>query len=121
LRTRSTNLMRRATSHFCVAPSINKLYDDTTSATYAHTSFKSGTWSFDELKAARIDTSFRPHGRGHSSSTGCSDPGHTRSDTRTGESSPMHRTSNTYGHFTLDNYLILYISEKMSHALFICL
>jgi hypothetical protein len=56
----------------------------------------------DEFKAARTSTSFRRHGRGRSSSTRCSDQGHTRSSTRMGGSSPMHGTSNTYACFILE-------------------
>jgi hypothetical protein len=57
---------------------------------------------FHALKAARIDTSYRHLGRGHSSSTKCSDRGHTKSSTRMGGSSPMHGTSSTYARFILE-------------------
>jgi hypothetical protein len=75
--------------------SINKLYDAATSATCALASSMSETWSSDKFRASRIDTILHRLGRGCSSSTRCSDPEHTRSDTRTDESSPTRGTSNT--------------------------
>jgi hypothetical protein len=62
----------------------------------------SGISYFDESKAARTGTSYRHLGRGRSSSTRCSNQGHTRSNTRTGVSSPTHGTSNTCVCFILD-------------------
>jgi hypothetical protein len=50
----------------------------------------------NEFKAARTSISYRHLGRGHSSSTKCSDPGHTRSSTRTEGSSPTHGTLSTF-------------------------
>jgi hypothetical protein len=43
-----------------VVPSTNKLYDATTSATCTLASSTSETWSSDEFKAARTDTSSHP-------------------------------------------------------------
>jgi hypothetical protein len=87
---------------YCIAPSTNKLYDTTTSATCAHASSTSKTWSSDEFKATRLDTSSHHLWKGRSSSTRCSDPEHTRSDERTGESSLTRGTSNTCDHFSLE-------------------
>jgi hypothetical protein len=102
LRTRSTSSMRRETWHSYVVPSTNKPYDATTSAMCALASSKSETWSFDEFKAVRIDTSCHPLRRGRSLPNKCSDSEHTRFDTRTDRSSPTHGTSNICGHFTLE-------------------
>jgi hypothetical protein len=80
----------------------NKPYDATTSATCALASYTSDSWLSDEFRAARTDTSSHHLGKGRSSSTRCSNPEHTRSDTRTGGSSSTLGTSNTCGHFTLE-------------------
>jgi hypothetical protein len=62
----------------------------------------SGISCFNESKVARTGTSYCHLGRGRSSSTRCSDQGHTRSSTRMGGSSPTHGTSNTYACFILE-------------------
>jgi hypothetical protein len=77
-------------------------WDATMSATCAPVSSTSGISFSDEFKAARTCTSYHHLGRGHSSSTRCSDQGNTRSSTRKGESSPMHGTSSTYTRFILE-------------------
>jgi hypothetical protein len=64
--------------------------------------FHVGDLVLRRFKPARTGTSCHRRGRGPSSSTRCSDQGHTRSATRTGGSSPMHGTSNIYDRFTLE-------------------
>jgi hypothetical protein len=102
LRIRSTSLMKRKMWRCYIAPSTNKLCDAIMSATCVLASSTLETWSFDESKAARTDTSSRHLGRGHSSSTRCSNQERTRSNKKTGGSSPTHGTSNAYARFTLE-------------------
>jgi hypothetical protein len=101
-RTRSTSSTRRVMWYCYTQPSTNKPCDATTSATCAPASSKSGTWSFDNFKVARIDADSRPHGRGHSSLIRYSNPERLRSDTKMIESPPTLGTSSTCGHFTLE-------------------
>jgi hypothetical protein len=88
-RTRSTNMTRRAIWRYCEAPNTSWRYGTTTSA-----SSMSATSFSDGFKAARTILSCHHLGRGLSSSTKCSDQGHTRSSTKTGGSHQRmeHRT-----------------------------
>jgi hypothetical protein len=92
----------RAWHYCCAAPSASKTCDATTRETSVLASSTSGTWSSDEFKAARTDTSYLHLGRGRSSSTKCSDPELTRYSMRTGGSSPTHGTSNICARFILE-------------------
>jgi hypothetical protein len=73
LRMRSTSSMKREMWRCYVAPSTNKLCDAIMSATCVFASSTSETWSSDGSKAARIGTSSRYLGRGHSLSMRFSD------------------------------------------------
>jgi hypothetical protein len=84
LRTLSTNSTRRGMWHYCTAPSTSRPCYATTSATCVPASSMSKILYSNEFKAARTSTSYHHLGRGRSSSTKCSDPGHTRSSMRTG-------------------------------------
>jgi hypothetical protein len=77
-RTRSINSTRRVTWRYFGAPSTSRPCDAATSITCAPMSSTSEISCSDEFKAARTGTSYRHLGRGHSSSTRCSDQGHTR-------------------------------------------
>jgi hypothetical protein len=74
LKMQSTTSTRHEMWRSFAAPSTNKLYDATTSAMCALVSSTSETWSSDEFKVARMDPNSHPLGRGHSSSTRCSNP-----------------------------------------------
>jgi hypothetical protein len=88
--------------HYYTPPSTSKPCGATRSTTCMFAISRSGTWSSDEIKVARTATSSHPRGRSRSSSNKCSDPRHTRSNTKKVELSPTRGTSNTCGHFTLE-------------------
>jgi hypothetical protein len=64
--------------------------------------FQVGNQVLRRVQGSKDRHKLLPLGRVHSSSTRCSDPRHSRSDTRMEGSSPMRGTSNTICHFILE-------------------